>query len=130
MVWLACELRYHQSMLRPSWFIFVLLALALQAGGCTATPINLPANEMGGPATDAAMLHDSSVTKKDGGSAPDQGVPMPDAAAADAMPDGLTDGLVDGLTDGAADATGEAGAQDGAGAAEAGTTTKDALAGE
>jgi hypothetical protein len=117
-------------MLRPSWFIFMVLTLALQAGGCTATPINLPFNEMGGPAADAAMLQDSSVTKKDGGSSPDQGVAMPDAAAVDGMVDGLTDGLVDGLTDGASDATGEVGAQDGAGAGEAGTTTKDALAGE
>jgi len=109
------------------------LILTLLAGGCTATPINLPNNDgasgykkdAGGTAADSAAMKDTGLTP------PDKGQPWADAGAKpdSAVSDGMTDGITDGLTDGLKDATGEAGAKDG-GAGEGSVGKKDALSGE
>lgn len=116
-------------MMKPSWILGALLVAALLAGGCTATPINLPHNEMGSPANDGGFFSDTAMSKKDSGSVPQEGgAPVPDGTSvSDGLGDGISDGMDYGLNDGATDALGEAGALDGAG--EAGTTTQDALPG-
>ena len=103
------------------------LLLILLAGGCTATPINLPNNDGGsGYKKDAGSTSaDSAAMTDKGATVPDMGQPWADAgakadmAAGDGMTDGITDGLPDGISDGLSDATGE------------GTVAnKDALSGE